>query len=257
MTTPAQLKKALSPVILVGKGALTKLSAEDLASLAALVEANQLSSLVIDVENKRLARLKAKVNVAAVTGTEHVKALDGLKSLYLQWGKAGLVATFEDGFFETLESVEFQAGVIDHLPPGLLSHRALRVLEIHNTVVALPKKADWPRLEVLRVGSTGPSMPPCLVLSSLRSLAISADGSKLETLPENFGDMGQLESLDLSRNPLTALPESMAKLSRLKHLNLTGTKLKTLPAWLAGLPALETLSTDGPLPAALQRFAQS
>ena len=257
MTTAAQLKKDLSPVILVGKGALAKLSADDLASLAALVKANQLSSLVLDVENKRLVRLKAKVNVAAVTGTAHVEALDGLKSLYLQWGKAGLVATFEDGFFDTLESVEFQAGVIDHIPPGLLFQPALRVLEIHNTVVALPKKVDWPRLEVLRVGSTGTSMPPCLVLPSLRSLAISADGSKLKTLPENLGDMDRLEVLDLSRNALTALPESMAKLSRLKHLSLVGSKLKTLPAWLADLRSLETLSVDGPLPGALQRFARS
>jgi Leucine-rich repeat (LRR) protein len=69
--------------------------------------------------------------------------------------------------------------------------------------------------------------------------------------------MDRLELLDLSRNPLTALPESMAKLSRLKHLNLTGTKLKMLPAWLADLPSLETLSVDGPLPSALQRFARS
>ncbi len=256
MTTAAQLKKELSPVTLVGKGALAKLSAEDLASLAALVKANQLSSLVLNVENKRLVKLKAKVNVAAVTGTAHVKAMDGLKSLYLQWGKAGLVATFEDGFFDTLESAEFQAGVVDHIPPGLLFQPALRVLEIHNTVVALPEKVDWPRLQVLRVGSAGTSMPPCLLLPSLTSLAISAEGSRLETLPENFGDLGQLELLDLSRNPLRALPESMAKLSRLKHLILTETKLRALPGWLADLPSLETLSVDGPLPAALQRFAR-
>ena len=256
MTSAAQLKKELSPVILVGKGALAKLSPEDLASLVDLVKANQLSSLVLDVENKRLVKLKAKVNVAAVTGTAHVRALDALTSLYLQWGKAGLVATFEEGFFDTLESVEFQAGVIDHIPPGLLLQPALRVLVIHNTAVALPKKVDWPRLEVLRVGSRGTSMPPCLLLPSLRSLAISAEGSKLEKLPENLGDMQQLEQLDLSRNPLTALPESMAKLSRLKHLSLTGTKLEALPAWLADLPSLETLSVDGPLPTALQRFAR-
>jgi len=257
MATAAQLKKDLGPFILVGKGALGKLALEDLTMLAELVKLNELRSLCIDVENKRLVRLKAKVNVTKVTGTEHMKGLTKCKSLYLQWGKAGLVEQFEDGFFDNLESVEFQAGVVDHIPPGLLMQRELRVLQIHNTVAELPKTVDWPKLESLRIGSAGASLPACLVLPSLKSLAISADGSKLKKLPDNLGDMKQLESLDVSRNELTDLPASMAKLSALQHLSLSDNKLKTLPAWLADLRALETLSVDGDLPASLKRFGAS
>lgn len=257
MSTAAQLKKDLGPKILVGKSSLGKLILEDLVMLAELVKANKLSNLVINVENKRLVKLKAKVNVTEVTGAEHVKGLAKLKALYLQWGSAGLVQKFEDGFFDTLERVECQAGVVDHIPPGLLMQRALRVLEIHNTVAELPTEVDWPKLESLRIGSAGPSMPACLVLRSLRSLAISADGSKLKKLPDNLGDMNELESLDLSGNALAELPASMAKLSGLKHLSLRDNRLKVLPAWLAELRSLETLQVDGELPASLARLANT
>src|SRR5262245_14918209 len=101
MATAAQLKKDLTPLILVGKGSLGKLDVKDLELLAEIVKANKLSSLVIDVESKRLVKLKAKVNVVDVTGTAHMKGLAKLTSLYLQWGKAGIVTSFEDGFFES------------------------------------------------------------------------------------------------------------------------------------------------------------
>jgi len=250
----AELKTTLTPLVLVGKGALGKLSLDDLERLGALVAENKLRQLSLTVEGKRLVALTASVDVRNVKGAAHVKAL-GFKQLYLRYGTGGLIRTFEDGFFDTLEEVEMQAGVVNHLPPGLLSHRRLRSLQIHNTPVTLPEQVEWPKLETLRLGSAGPAIPQCLLLPSLRSLAISAWKSKLKTVPESIGTLTKLWQLDLSDNQLTVLPDGMATLRGLRHLRLTGNKLKVLPAWLATLK-LESLDVDNPLPPSLQRFSQ-
>lgn len=241
----AHLKTTLTPLVLGGRGAvLGKLAPDALEQLAELVAENKLRELSLTVEGKRLVALTARPDATTMKGAAHVKAL-GLKRLYLQYGKAGLVKSFEDGFFDTLEEVEMQAGVVNHLPPGLLSHRRLRSLEIHNTPMKLPDKVEWPKLETLRLGSAGPTLPECLLLPTLRSLAISAWKSKLKTVPESIGSLTKLWQLDLSDNQLTALPDGMAKLRGLRHLMLTGNKLKVLPDWLGTLK-LDSLAVDNP-----------
>ena len=249
----AHLKTTLTPLVLVGKGALGKLAPDALERLGELVAENKLRELALTVEGKRLVALTARPDVTTMKGATHVKAL-GLKRLYLQYGK-GLVKSFEDGFFDDLEEVEMQAGVVNHLPPGLWSQRRLRSLEIHNTPMKLPEKVAWPKLETLRLASTGPTLPEGLLLPTLRSLAISAWKSKLKTIPESIGTLTKLWQLDLSDNQLTALPAGMATLRGLRHLQLKGNKLKVLPDWLATLK-LETLAVDNPLPPSLQRFAR-
>ena len=66
--------------------------------------------------------------------------------------------------------------------------------------------------------------------------------NSLERLPEDFGDLENLEQISLYQNQLTALPESMARLQKLQKLNLGWNNFAALPPFLARLKSLEWLA---------------
>jgi Leucine-rich repeat (LRR) protein/GTPase SAR1 family protein len=63
----------------------------------------------------------------------------------------------------------------------------------------------------------------------------------LTGLPDTLANLNRLQSLDLSRNPLSSLPEWLGQLTNLQSLYLNGLKLSTLPEWLGQLTNLQTL----------------
>lgn len=60
-----------------------------------------------------------------------------------------------------------------------------------------------------------------------------------------FGDLAELQVLDLHRNCLEKLPEDFGLLTNLRVLNLQDNKLKSIPAKLGSLARLETLNLSG------------
>ncbi len=72
--------------------------------------------------------------------------------------------------------------------------------------------------------------------------------SKIESVGEEIGSLGELRYLNLYGNQLTALPESFGKLIMLKELNLGLNHLKSVPESIFGLKGLEELGlSDNPL----------
>ncbi len=70
-------------------------------------------------------------------------------------------------------------------------------------------------------------------------------GNQLSTLPEQIGQLVNLQRLDLSQNRLSTLPEQIAQLANLQELKVYGNQLTTLPEQLGRLTNLRTLFLDG------------
>lgn len=81
----------------------------------------------------------------------------------------------------------------------------------------------------------------------------------LSALPENIGELTNLQTLDLNVNQLTTLPKSIGKLTKLQTLNLDFNLLTTLPEDIGKLTGLKefSISKNPPLkylPSALAEF---
>ncbi len=65
--------------------------------------------------------------------------------------------------------------------------------------------------------------------------------NKLMSIPEDIGDLLELEYLTIIRTEITSLPESLFNLKNLKNLNLSGNKLNSLSEFISKLSSLEVL----------------
>ncbi|XP_060556179.1 leucine-rich repeat protein soc-2 homolog [Ruditapes philippinarum] len=87
-------------------------------------------------------------------------------------------------------------------------------------------------------------LPPEIGMCIQSLKCFSALGNSLTSIPESFGNLGQLEEVYLNENELVKLPDSLCRLKHLKVLKLTGNQLKVLPEEFGELTALEKLSCD-------------
>ena len=74
-----------------------------------------------------------------------------------------------------------------------------------------------------------------------RVQVLSLEGSKLEVLPPQIGQLRALTDLDLRGCPLKALPPELGQLRALTYLDLSGCPLKELPPEFGQLLALTYL----------------
>ncbi len=95
-------------------------------------------------------------------------------------------------------------------------------------------------LQTLYMGRNQLSILPdsfCL-LPRLSTLGLEGpnQGVKLQTLPENFGNLSLLQDLSLKGNALTILPDSFGDLENLHFFNVSENELTTLPENFGNLP---------------------
>ena len=74
--------------------------------------------------------------------------------------------------------------------------------------------------------------------------AINLRKSDIAALPEQIGELHNLEELDVSLTGISKLPDSIGNLSCLKKLNLGGTRLAHLPEGVGELHNLEELDVS-------------
>lgn len=87
-----------------------------------------------------------------------------------------------------------------------------------------------------------PSPDTLAVLQTLPVKELDLYRYQVETLPEWFGYLSQVQKIVLAKNELTTLPDSIGKMIHLKDLNLRDNKLTTFPESIGNLKNLEELS---------------
>lgn len=69
--------------------------------------------------------------------------------------------------------------------------------------------------------------------------------NNIQTLPDNFGRLGQMEKLALAGNRLSSLPDSMVDMHQLGLLRIAANQLEAFPDCLLTLPKLAWLAFSG------------
>lgn len=161
-------------------------------------------------------------------------------------------------------------GNLTALPPEVYQLAdSLEVLDLsHNRLQDLP--AELPRLHRLRVlflSFNGLTQIPAVLRHCPQLTMIGLKGNQITTvprnafplgtrwliltdnaitsLPEDLGELRQLQKLMLAGNQLTALPESLASCTNLELVRLAANRLPALPPWLLRLPRLAWLAFGG------------
>jgi len=81
----------------------------------------------------------------------------------------------------------------------------------------------------------------CLRIFNGKILQMSISDTNLENLPEDFGNLKDLNFISIIKNQLTSLPESIGVLNNLKELMLSGNNLTSLPESFVNLISLQKL----------------
>ncbi|KAI5076443.1 hypothetical protein GOP47_0008508 [Adiantum capillus-veneris] len=79
-------------------------------------------------------------------------------------------------------------------------------------------------------------------VSTITSLDLSSN--RLKLLPDSLGGLVELHTLNVERNELLALPDTIGLLKNLKVLNVTRNKLTSLPESISQCSGLEILDAD-------------
>jgi internalin A len=167
-----------------------------------------------------------------------------------------------------LRSLFLDGNEIETLPPWLVESTRLQVLFVQGNPISDPTtlRAIVPRAKalglsqglfeqlaselsdshvselVLAVSDADPLVNQLMRLTSLRTLELKGE---LSALPEELGQLTQLQQLDVSDNQLSALPEALDQLTQLRLLNVSINQLGALPESLGQLTQLQQLDVGG------------
>ncbi|XP_065637060.1 disease resistance-like protein DSC1 [Quercus suber] len=144
--------------------------------------------------------------------------LNGCKCLEILPHKISLEALeiFDFGGCSRLKKFPEIVGNMSRLSKLCLSETAIKDLPLSMEHLTGLIKLDLRECKNLSSLSNG-----CCCLKSLKILTLSSC-SKLDTIPENLGNIEGLEELDLSGTAITGLPLSVVHLKNLKTLSLRG-----------------------------------
>jgi internalin A len=107
------------------------------------------------------------------------------------------------------------------------------------SIIAQAARKGWTKLDLSGKGIT--ELPNEIgQLANLQKLDLSHN--QLTLLPESIGQLTNLQKLDLKANRLISLPDSLGQLTNLQWLNLSGNQLTSLPESLGQFANLQSLS---------------
>lgn len=128
---------------------------------------------------------------------------------------------------------------------GKLSKLKLLSLRNNKTLKDLPKLiGDLRCLQRLDVSGTGLIRLREELSNCNELVSISANASKIKTLPINIGNLVNLKHLNLGYNKIMELPISIGTLKELQDLSLADNELKVLPKEISGLEKLGSISLE-------------
>ncbi|KAI8897711.1 hypothetical protein BC833DRAFT_592610 [Globomyces pollinis-pini] len=133
---------------------------------------------------------------------------------------------------------------IQEIDPRIELLHALCVLDLHgNSITFLPTQlSSLLQLHSLNVAHNAITSLPNEICS-LPLLELLLHNNQLSSLPDNFGQLSRITTLDLSNNSISTLPPSFHSLSSLLKLDLSHNNLSHLSIQiLNGLQDLQSLS---------------
>ena len=81
-------------------------------------------------------------------------------------------------------------------------------------------------------------------LNGVKNIEVIRYGEPLSEIPQNIGDLSELESLIIKRGNIESIPDSLFTISALNHLDLSGNKIKNLSEDISKLENLEYLDVS-------------
>ena len=164
---------------------------------------------------------KLKIKTLSLRGSKFKKLpsvvakMNGLTSLNLH---ENYELDLEDSFEQLSKMKDLKSLCISgaSVPPNLekLSIESLTIFG-GNKKVALPSEISQSRLKHFRAEYCEIDMAVICTLTGLVTLALNTG---LESVPEEIGNLSELEILDLSNNKIKRFPDSIVKLTKLKQL---------------------------------------
>eukprot|EP00638_Chattonella_subsalsa_P004168 CAMPEP_0117743612 /NCGR_PEP_ID=MMETSP0947-20121206/6249_1 /TAXON_ID=44440 /ORGANISM="Chattonella subsalsa, Strain CCMP2191" /LENGTH=256 /DNA_ID=CAMNT_0005560367 /DNA_START=148 /DNA_END=918 /DNA_ORIENTATION=+ len=153
---------------------------------------------------------------------------------------------------EEVKITEYEAELHDKLMARLRrcanSHKRdnLNLSNLELNVLPENEISAFPLLQVLNIRGNGLTAFPadlCPIYAQLTELDLSRN--RLNSLPENFSDMGALMSLHLDFNEFESLPDCLFGLYQLEALSVQNNRLVVLSANIGNLYALKHLNLFG------------
>lgn len=147
---------------------------------------------------------------------------------------------------DTLEVLDLSGNALAELPEDFPRLQRLRVLFCsNNPFLQLPSVlGQCAQLSMIGFKACSiESVPATSLPPNLRWLILT--DNRIESLPDEIGQCGQLQKLMLAGNRLQMLPPSLADCRKLELLRIAANRLQQLPAWLANMPRLTWLAYAG------------
>jgi len=194
---------------------------------------------ILDLGGQKLGVLSAEVG-----------KLKNLKKLVL-YGNQLTTLPAEIAQLQVLETLDLYNNKLRTVPLALASLQQLTRLDLgKNRLRNLPAPVlALTQLEKLYLYSNRIKIisPEITRLKSLRELRLGGglrflwNGNRINKLPDNIGDLQQLEELHLPDNQLCTLPESFVRLRKLQYLELLHNKFRQVPPQVLALDSLRYL----------------
>jgi len=209
-----------------------------------------LFSIPKEIENlKYLEVLILHVLETLTTLPESIGSLKNLKKIDL-FGCPKLSSLPESiGGLEALEQLFIKRlELLDNIPKSLSECKSLKLVILEdNGMSKLPDGIACSKsLETLKIkhyyGKTNfTSLGNIAYCSSLKVLEIKSNKPYISTLPENFGKLSKLETMNIQGWNIQRLPESFGALESLKKLDISSKNLKNLPKSLKNLKNIQSI----------------
>ncbi|MFX0072208.1 MAG: GTP-binding protein [Candidatus Hermodarchaeota archaeon] len=181
-------------------------------------------------------------------------SLENLKSLKKLNLRCNPLNTVPEVVFKLkfLEDLDLSLTNIKEIPDSIGNLTSLKSLNLENNwLTNIPKSiGNLKALQNLNLENNPISWLPISFSNLISIKKIHLESAPFEPrgylikLPKDFGDLRNLELLDLSSHRLKSLPESFSNLKELKTLDLFNNKFKALPNFIGNLQSLEELNVE-------------
>ncbi|TFG08515.1 MAG: GTP-binding protein [Promethearchaeota archaeon] len=153
---------------------------------------------------------------------------------------------------KSLEQLDLSLTNLKEIPDSIRNLKSLKKLKLENNhLTKLPDSiGNLQNLKTLNLENNPMNSLPSSFchLTKLTELFLETSpfdpSGYMIKLPKDFGDLINLEKLDLSSHKLKALPQSFRNLKRLKNLDLFNNRFRALPHFIGDLHSLEELNLE-------------